>query len=73
MSFFLNDKILKSFDDGLLNGMILIDFQKAFDTINHGIRLRKLRIICFSDRSVKWFQSYLSNRRFLVNLASSEI
>ena len=36
---FLNDKTLKSFDDGLVTGMILIDLQKAFDTINHDIRL----------------------------------
>ena len=32
---FLTDKILKGFDEGLLNGMILIGLQKAFDTINH--------------------------------------
>ena len=36
---FLNDKILKGFDDGLVTGLILIDLQKAFDTINHGILL----------------------------------
>ena len=35
---FLNDKILKGFDDGLVTGMILIDLQKAFDTINHDIK-----------------------------------
>ena len=31
----LTDKILKRFDEGLLTGMILIDVQKAFRTINH--------------------------------------
>ena len=35
---FLNDKISKGFDDGLVTGMILIDLQKAFDTINHDIK-----------------------------------
>ena len=68
---FLNDKILKGFDDGLLTGMILIDLQKAFDTINHDILLKKLSIIGFSDHTVKWFQSYLSNRKFTVNLENS--
>ena len=48
--------------------MILIDLQKAFDTINHDILLKKLSIIGFSDHTVKWFQSYLSNRKFTVNL-----
>ena len=50
----LNDKILKGFD-GLVTGVILIDLQKASDMINH-------------DHTVKWFQSYLSNRKFTVNL-----
>ena len=50
MSFSLNDKILKGFDDHLLSGMILIKLQKkAFDTINHDILLKKLNITCFSD------------------------
>ena len=68
---FLNDKILKGFDDGLLTGMILIDLQKAFDTINHDMLLKKLNIIGFSDHTVEWFQSYLSNRKFTVNLENS--
>ena len=68
---FLNDKILKGFDDGLVTGMILIDLQKAFDAINHDILLKKVSIIGFSDHAVKWFQSYLSNRKFTVNLENS--
>ena len=67
----MNDKILKGFDDGLVTGMILIDLQKAFDTINHYILLNKLSIIGFSDHAVKWSQSYLSNRKFTVNLENS--
>ena len=46
---FLKDNILKGFDDGLVTCMILIDLQKAFDTINHDILLKKLSIIGFSD------------------------
>ena len=35
----LNDKILKGFDNGVYTGMILIDLQKIFDTINHKVLL----------------------------------
>ena len=38
-------KILKGLDNGLVTGMILIDLQKAFDTINHDILLKKLSIV----------------------------
>ena len=46
---FLTDKILKGFDEGLLTGMILIDLQKAFDTINHEILFKKLEAVGFSE------------------------
>ena len=64
--FFLNSKILKGFHNGSLTVMTLADLQKAFDSTDHNIILRKLGIIGFSDRSVKWFQSCLSDRKFTI-------
>ena len=52
----------------MMAGMILIDLQKAFDTIDHDMLLQKLYVIGFSKRTVNWFKSYLSNRYFKVNL-----
>ena len=37
----LSFKVLKAFDHGLLAGMMLIDLQKAFDTIDHEIFVTK--------------------------------
>ena len=48
--------------------MILIDLQRPFDTINHEILLGKLNAIGFSQKAVAWFQSYLSDRTFKVNI-----
>ena len=56
------------FDKGMLTGMILIDLQKAFDTIDHEILLPKLKAIKFSESTIKWFKSFLSEGIFLVNL-----
>ena len=52
-------------------GMIPIDLGKAFETIDHDILLQKLYAIGFSKHTVNWFQSYLSNRSFLVNLGNN--
>ena len=51
--------------------MILIDLQKAFDTIDDDILLQKLYAIGFSKHSVNWFRSYLINRTFLVSLGNA--
>ena len=60
---FLTDKILKRFDESLLTGIVLIDLQKVFDTIDHQNLLQKLKAIKFSEGT-----SYLSKRVFLVNI-----
>ena len=67
---YLHDKILKGFDEGLLTGMIAIDLQKAFDTIDHEILLSKMPLLGFSNDTIEWFRSYLSNWTFHVSLNS---
>ena len=62
---YLNDKILKGFDNDLFTGMILMDLQKAFDTINHNILLKKLKAIGYCDDTANCFHSYLTDRAFL--------
>ena len=39
---YLKNKIAAGFESGLVTSMILIDFQKAFDTINHEILINKM-------------------------------
>ena len=68
---FLNDIILKGFNQGLMTGVTLIDLQKAFNTTDYNILLQKLYAIGFSKHSVNWFRSYLINRTFLVNLGNA--
>ena len=49
-------------------GMILIDLQKAFDTIDHKIFLEKIKYLGFADSVIFWFRSYLTKRTFYVNI-----
>ena len=46
----------------------LIDLQKAFNTIDHEILLKKIWCIGFSEKVISWFESYLSGRTFKVNI-----
>ena len=59
-------------DKGLYTGLVMIDLQKAFDTVNHRILLHKLKAIGADETVVKWFSSYLSNReQFVIANGSS--
>ena len=48
--------------------MILIDLQKAFDTIDHSILLEKMSCLGFAESTIEWYKSYLTNRCFVVNV-----
>ena len=67
----LTDSILEGCDKGLHTGMILIDLQKAFDTINYEILLEKMVFLRFSPPTIAWFKSYLTNRSFIVDVDST--
>ena len=48
--------------------MILIDLQKAFETVYYSILATKLKAIGAVRPAVSWFESYLSGRKQLVNI-----
>ena len=64
----LTDFILRGMDKGFHTEMILVDLQKAFDTLDHTVLLQKMECIGFKESAIKWFQSFLSNRNFFVTL-----
>jgi len=47
---------------------VFMDFQKAFDTVDHNILIRKLNILGFRGPVSSWFESYLSNRKHCVSI-----
>ena len=67
----LTDKITTGFEQGLFTGIILIDLQKASDTIDHQILIKKMKYLGFSKNVIAWFKSYLSERKFKMNINSS--
>ena len=42
-----------------LTVLTLLDFSKAFDTVDHDLLIQKLKHLYLSDSTVTWFDSYL--------------
>ena len=53
-------------DNQMHSVMILVDLQKAFDTLDHCVLLEKMKYFGFQIAVIEWFESYLSNRKCLV-------
>ena len=49
-------------DRGFYTGMVMIDLQKTFETVDHDILLQKLKALGFDPLAIKWFESYLKGR-----------
>ena len=67
----LSDYIKFEMDKGHFVGMILLDLQKAFDTVDHSILLMKLEGLGLGQDILRWFRSYLSERKQLVDVAGT--
>ena len=59
----LIENLVNALDSGKCAVGIFLDFQKAFDTVDHCILLDKL--YCYGIRGIayEWFVSYLSSRQ----------
>ena len=64
----LTDKIRHEINKGNYARGIFVDFQKAFDTVDHHILLKKVEYYGVREISIKCFASYLSSRKQFVSI-----
>ena len=63
----VDELFLTVMDKQMHTGMISADLQTAFDTLDHGVLLKKKKkYYGFWTSVIKWFESYISNRKLLV-------
>lgn len=64
----IND-ILMGRDSGKCVALMMLDLSAAFDTVDHGILLARLRDdVGINDVALKWFGSYLRDRKCSVKI-----
>nr|CAI5869801.1 unnamed protein product [Callosobruchus analis]CAI5869804.1 unnamed protein product [Callosobruchus analis] len=64
----VTDDIMEATDRNELTALALLDYSKAFDTLNHELLLAILEFIGFSKESVQLIRSYLTNRKQIVKI-----
>ena len=57
------DGIYNNIDDGTFSGVLFLDLKKTFDSVNHMHLVCKLYTAGLNPFTLKWFGSYLDNRR----------
>ena len=66
--FSLTEMIREALDNSNFACGIFIDLQKAFDTVDHQILLKKIEYYGIRGLANNWFKSYLSNRKQFVSI-----
>ena len=59
----LLDDVRHGIDNKQITVLVLFDFSKAFDLVDHDFLLKKLRHMGCSDAVIAWYKSYLCQRR----------
>ena len=54
-----------------MNGVVFLDLKKAFDTVDHGILIKKLEFYGIKNNTLRWFISYLSDRKQICKVGMS--
>ena len=68
----ITETIRAALDSGKVAGGVFVDFQKAFDTVNHEILIWKLNHYGVRGLANSWFASYLSNRNQYVSILGND-
>ena len=64
----ITEKIREALDKGNFACGIFVDLQKAFDTVNHNVLLKKLYQYGIRGAAYDWFKSYLTERLQFVSI-----
>lgn len=56
------DDVIREMDNGRCTCLVLLDFSKAFDTLDHSLLLSKLHYYGFSNTSLQLMTTYLKER-----------
>ena len=67
----ITDDIFDSIEKKHSTIAAFIDFQKAFDKLNHNILINKLKFFGFTDSATKFFKNYLTDRK-QITLANNQ-
>ena len=67
----LSVRAVEAFEAGKQIDIFYADIQKAFDTVDQSLLIRKMAKFPISNKTLRWFASYFKNRKQVVRVNSS--
>ena len=66
----LTRKLFRDINDNNTSSILFLDYSRAFNTVDHGILLRKLSMYGLSTDVCKWFENYFIHRTQITRVGS---
>ena len=63
--------MIKKLESGKQIDALYLDFSKAFDSLSHGLLVKKLSKYGANDATTKWMTSYLAGRKLQVRVGQT--
>lgn len=67
----VTDEIIRARDESMVTVLVLLDYSKAFDKIDHDLMCAKSHYYGFDQTAIKFIKSYLQNRRQIVRVSDT--
>ena len=68
MTMLMTEHWLKASNEDKIVGTVMVGFRKAFDFVDHSLRLKKLAIYKCGNYFIRLIESYLDNRNQVVSV-----
>ena len=65
----VQNDLLQAMNNGKISLLVLLDLSAAFDTVDHGVLLTRLKTLFgITGIALEWFRSYLAQRTYFVGI-----
>ena len=66
----IHDKLIEKAEQGYTSALVALDLSAAYDLVDHALLKEKMKLIGMDENAIRWMDSYLANRKQVMEIES---